>query len=234
MEYIKKNYHDILEDIKLSVGKNNRTLDDVTLVAVTKNVDIEKMEVAKKLGLNNFGENRVQELLRKYEYFGDSVTWHLIGHLQKNKVKYIIDKVELIHSVDSLELAKEINKRASAIGKVQNILIQVNIANDEAKFGISKVEIKQLIIDVEKMDNIKICGFMTIIPNIDKYEVRRNLFDKMLKTSIDNSEFLVHNVDMLILSMGMTNDFREALESGSNMIRIGTGLFGERQDIGGF
>ncbi len=234
MEYIKKNYNDILKDIKESVEKTNRCIDDITLIAVTKNVDIEKMEVAKKIGLTNFGENRVQELLRKYEYFGDSVTWHLIGHLQKNKVKYIIDKVDLIHSVDSVELAEEINKRAGAIGKVQKILIQVNIADDEAKFGVSNEQVKELIVNVEKMDNIKICGFMTIIPYTENSEIRRNFFDKMFKTSIDNSEFLVHNVNMLNLSMGMTNDFREALESGSNMIRIGTGLFGERHDKGGF
>ncbi len=225
MEYIKENYSFILKEISESVQKVNKSLEDVTFVAVTKNVDVAKMEYAKNLGITNFGENRVQEFLTKYEYFGNSVTWHLIGHLQKNKVKYIIDKVDLIHSVDSIELAKEIDKRAKAIDKVQNILIQVNIANDEAKFGIEKNDVPIILKEVAKLNNVKVCGFMTIVSYTENVDLRRSFFDEMYKTTIDNSAYLVHNLSRLTLSMGMTTDFREAIESNSNLVRIGTGLF---------
>ncbi len=225
MEYIKSNYDSILKNISESVLKVNNSLEDVTFVAVSKNVDIERMEYAKSLGITNFGENRVQEFLTKYEHFGNSVTWHLIGHLQKNKVKYIIDKVDLIHSVDSVELAKEIDKRAKAVDKIQKILIQINIANDEAKFGIDKCDVQSVVKDVAKLNNVEICGFMTIVPYTENVALRRTFFDEMYKTSIDNSLFLVHNLDKLILSMGMTTDYKEAVESNSNLVRIGTGLF---------
>ncbi len=225
MEYIKENYDLILKTIGECVQKVNKNLDDVTFVAVTKNVDIERMEYAKKLGITHFGENRVQEFLTKYDYFGDSVTWHLIGHLQKNKVKYIIDKVDLIHSVDSIELAEEIDKRARAVDKVQKILIQINIANDEAKFGIEKSEVADVLNVVAKLNNVEICGFMTIVPYTENVALRRTFFEEMYKTSIDNSTFLVHNLGKLILSMGMTTDYKEAVESNSNLVRIGTGLF---------
>ncbi len=225
MEYIKENYNLILKTIGESVQKVNNTIDNITFVAVTKNVDIERMEYAKSLGITNFGENRVQEFLTKYEHFGNSVTWHLIGHLQKNKVKYIIDKVDLIHSVDSVELAYEIDKRAKAVDKVQKILIQINIANDEAKFGLEKSDVAAMIKEVAKLNNVEICGFMTIVPYTEDVTLRRTFFEKMYETTIDNSTFLVHNLDKLILSMGMTTDYKEAIESNSNLVRIGTGLF---------
>ncbi len=228
MEYIKKNYEEILENIKNSVEKSNNNLDDVTLIAVTKNVEIEKMEYALKLGISNFGENRVQEFLKKYEYFGDSVKWHIIGHLQKNKVKFVVGKVDYIHSVDSIELAEEINRRAQQLGITQKILLQVNIADDENKFGIHSSEINTFVKNVANLDNISLRGFMTIIPFTENSEVRRSFFCEMYKTSIDNLATMVHNVDKINLSMGMTNDYQEAIESNSNMVRIGTGLFGER------
>lgn len=227
MEYIKTNYNEIQENIKQCVEKTNNNFNDITFVAVTKNVDIKKMEYAKKLGISNFGENRVQEFLKKYEYFGDSVTWHLIGHLQKNKVKYIIDKVDLIHSVDSKELADEINKRAKKINKVQKILIQVNIAEDINKYGVSENEIPHLLNYVANLNNVELCGFMTIIPYSENIEEHKKFFSKMYETSIDNTHTLVHNVDKIFLSMGMTNDYQDALMFNSNMVRIGTGLFGE-------
>ncbi len=225
MEYIKNNYELILKTIGESVQKVNKNINDITFVAVTKNVDIERMEYAKSLGITQFGENRVQELLTKYEHFGNSVKWHLIGHLQKNKVKYIIDKVDLIHSVDSLELAREIDKRAKAVDKIQKILIQINIANDEAKFGLEKNEVSEVIKEVAKLNNVEICGFMTIVPYTENVALRRTFFEEMYKTSIDNWAFLVHNECKLILSMGMTTDYKEAIESNSNLVRIGTGLF---------
>ncbi len=228
MEYIKENYKEIIENIKDSVEKSNNNFEDITVIAVTKNVEIEKMEQAKALGLTNFGENRVQEFLKKYEHFGDSVKWHIIGHLQKNKVKYVVGKVDLIHSVDSIELLEEINKRAEKLDVVQKVLVQVNIANDENKFGIEKNEIANFFKSVEKMHNVLICGFMTIIPMTENAEISRSFFAEMYKTSIDNSRFIVHNVDKVFLSMGMTNDYQEAIKSNSNMIRVGTGLFGDR------
>ncbi len=228
MEYIKKNYEEILENIKKSVEKSYNEFDDITLIAVTKNVEVDKMEYALNLGITNFGENRVQEFLKKYEYFGDRVIWHLIGHLQKNKVKFVVGKVDYIHSVDSIELAKEIDSRAKKLGITQKILLQVNIANDENKYGIHRSEINTFIEDVANLDNIAICGFMTIIPFTENSELRRSYFHEMYKSSIDKLATIVHNVDKIKLSMGMTNDYQEAIESNSNMVRIGTGLFGER------
>ncbi len=228
MDYIKKNYDEILGNIKKSVEKSNNDFSDITLIAVTKNVEIDKMAYAKELGIKDFGENKVQEFLRKYDYFGDSVNWHLIGHLQKNKVKYVVGKVEYIHSVDSVELLEEINKRAKKIGVVQKVLLQVNIANDEKKFGIQRCDVEEFFEVVAKMDNVQFCGFMTIIPFTENSELRRSYFYELYKTSIDNLATIVHNVDKIKLSMGMTNDYQEAIESNSNMVRIGTGLFGER------
>lgn len=225
MNCIKNNYEAILKNVENSVQKSNRSIEDITIVAVTKNVSIEKMTMAKELGITNFGENKVQELLKKFEIFGNNVTWHFIGHLQKNKVKYIVDKVDLIHSVDSIALCNEINKRAKAIDKVQKVLLQVNIGKDDAKFGIDEKEIREFISDVEKMNNVEICGFMTIIPFTENSDIRRSFFKELYEKGIDNSKFLVHNVNKLTFSMGMTSDYQEAVEENSNMIRIGTGLF---------
>ncbi len=228
MDYIKKNYEEILNNIGKSVEKSNNDFSDITLIAVTKNVEIDKMDYAKEIGIKDFGENKVQEFLRKYEHFGNTVTWHLIGHLQKNKVKYVVGKADYIHSVDSKELLEEINRRAKKLNVVQKILLQVNIANDEKKFGIQSDEIGDFVEFVAKMDNVCFCGFMTIIPFTENSELRRSYFHEMYKTSIDNLATIVHNVDKIKLSMGMTNDYQEAIESNSNMVRIGTGLFGER------
>lgn len=186
------------------------------------------IDEAISLGIKNIGENRVQELTRKYDIIGNKVKYHMIGHLQSNKVKYIIDKVELIHSLDRISLAKELDKRAKMNDLIINTLIQVNIAEEESKYGLRVDEVIPFIEKLAKLDNINVKGLMTIAPYAENPEDIRWVF-KDLKELANNIKTMEYkNVDMEILSMGMTNDYKIAIEEGSNMIRIGTGLFGKR------
>lgn len=225
---IKSNIEYIRELKAKAAEKSGRTGDDVLLVAVTKLHSPEEINEAIDCGITDIGENKVQEIMNKYEAV-KPVRWHLIGHLQTNKVKYIIDKVCMIHSVDSFNLAKEINKRAAQHDLVMDILIQVNSAEEESKFGIGTDEVDALIAEIaENCPNIRIRGLMCIAPYAeDTNEVRpyfaevKALFDKYKEKKTDN-------IDFEYLSMGMTNDFEVAVEEGSNLIRVGTAIFGVR------
>lgn len=215
-------------DINENITKTLRTIKEgVTLIAVSKTKPIEMLEEAYKSGIRDFGENKVQELCEKYDEFHKDVRWHLLGHLQRNKVKYIVGKVNLIHSVDSIELLREIEKRYKKENLIANILIQINIGRETQKYGVLEENIYDIMEEVKSCDNVKVKGLMAIIPKGNKEE-NKAYFDKMYNIfrELKNKQF--KNVSMDILSMGMTHDYLEAIEAGSNMVRIGEGIFGKR------
>ena len=225
---IKSNIEYINELKAKAAEKSGRTGDDVMLVAVTKLHSPEEMNEAIDAGITDIGENKVQEIMDKYDRV-KPVRWHLIGHLQTNKVKYIIDKVSMIHSVDSLHLAKEINKRAAQHDLTMDILIQVNSAMEESKFGITTEETDQLIRDIsQQCENIRIRGLMCIAPFEEDPDDARPYFAEVKKLYDKYAEEQIERVDFKYLSMGMTNDFEAAIEEGSNLIRVGTAIFGYR------
>jgi len=212
----------ILTRIDKAARLSGRTAKDITLIAVSKMHSIEEINEAISLGLVNLGENKVQELCTKYGKTIKDVNWHLIGHLQTNKVKQAVDKVCLIHSVDSMHLAEEIDKRCKEIGKTMDILIQVNAAGEEQKSGISCEEVIPLVDQIrERLSNVRVRGLMHIAPAADNPEEVRKYF-KDVKNVYDKL------ADVDILSMGMSGDFEVAIEEGANMVRIGTLIFGER------
>lgn len=228
MGIISDNVDNIMNQVKELCESKKQDYNNVTVIAVTKTIDTARIKEAIDSGITDIGENKVQEIMDKYEDLKDISNIHLIGHLQSNKVKYIIDKVKLIHSVDSLSLMKEINKRANKAGIDVNVLIQVNVADEDSKFGIKMEEVEDLVINASQFDNIRIKGLMTIAPFAENPEDVRLVF-RALKEKYDelaNKEY--KNVEMKYLSMGMTNDYHVALEEGSNMIRVGTGIFGKR------
>ena len=183
---------------------------------------------AYEAGSRDFGENKVQEIMDKYPNLPADIRWHMIGHLQRNKVKYIIDKVSLIHSVDSLRLAEEISTQANRKQVCANILVEVNIAQEESKFGTSRNEALQLVEDISRLPNISVKGLMTIAPFVTNPEDNRRYFRQIRELSVDIMEKNIDNVTMSILSMGMTGDYMVAIEEGATMVRVGTGIFGER------
>jgi len=227
---IKENIDDIVKRIEVTCKKAGRNPNDITLIAVSKTVESPKVREALEAGIDNLGENRVQELIKKYEDLKDTgIKWHMIGHLQKNKVKYIIDKTVLIHSVDSLSLAEEIDKRAKNKGLVANVLIELNIGEEESKFGIKEENVYDFIKSLEDFENIRVLGLMTVAPFCENPEDVRWVFKKMKDIYDKISTMNLKNAEMKYLSMGMTNDFEIAIEEGSNMIRIGTAIFGARK-----
>lgn len=227
---IKENYDGILKRIEATCKKTGRNPKDIKVIAVSKTVDSERAKNAIEAGVEHLGENRVQELVKKYEELEViDVKWHMIGHLQKNKVKYIIDKVELIHSVESLSLAEEINKRAEKNDLVANVLIELNIGEEESKFGISEDHVYDFIKSMEDFENIKVLGLMTVAPFCEDPEDVRWVFKRMKNIYDKVSTMNFKNTEMKYLSMGMTNDFEIAIEEGSNIIRIGTAIFGARK-----
>lgn len=227
---IKENIDIILERVANAARRSGRSLEDITVIAVSKTVDAEKAREAVEGGLVNLGENRVQELVNKFEQLSDTnVKWHLIGHLQKNKVKYIIDKTVLIHSVESIELANEINKRALQHNLIANVLIELNIGEEESKFGISEEGVYEFVKSMEQFDNIKVLGLMTVAPFDENPEDVRWVFKKMKEIYDKISGMKLKNTEMKYLSMGMTNDFEIAIEEGANIVRIGTAIFGARK-----
>lgn len=229
METIKQNLNNIRASIKDATTKANREERDITLLAVTKTVDVEEILEAMDNGITDVGENKPQELSRKYEAIGDKVNWHLIGSLQTNKVKYIIDKVHMIHSLDREALCEEIQKRAEGINKIINCLVQVNISKEESKQGIEAENAIDFIKKVSKeYPNIKVRGLMTMAPFTDDADEIRKIFKGLKKLSIDIKDLSIPNVSMDYLSMGMSNDYEIAIEEGSNIVRIGTSIFGER------
>ena len=214
--------------IQAACDRAGRKREEVTLIAVSKTKPIEMLQEAYDLGVRVFGENKVQEITAKYDALPDDIHWHMIGHLQTNKVKYIIDKVELIHSVDSLHLAKQIEKEAVKKGVDAQILVQVNIAQEDTKFGIDGPEVMSLVEEISKFPHVHIRGLMTSAPFVANPEENRCYFKKLHKLFVDIREKNIDNVSMDILSMGMTNDYEVAIEEGATMVRVGTGIFGAR------
>ena len=226
---IKENIKEVQNIIAQECEKAGRSPSDVTLIAVSKTKPVELLKEAYAYGCRDFGENKVQELLDKYEALPSDIRWHMIGHLQRNKVKYIVDKVYMIHSVDSLRLAEEISKEASKKNVCVNILIEVNVADEETKYGVSCEEVRQLVCDIAKLPNIRIKGLMTIAPFVDDAEENRLHFQKLKKIAVDIMQKNIDNIDMEILSMGMTGDYPVAVSEGATYVRVGTGIFGIRQ-----
>lgn len=225
---LKENYENIEAEIKKACERAGRKREDVLLISVSKTKPLAMVEEAVKLGYQVFGENKVQELTDKYENISKPVCWHMIGHLQTNKVKYIVDKADYIHSVDSLRLAKEIQKEAAKKNVVCKILLEVNVADEATKFGLRTEEVEDFILQIKDFPNILICGFMTIAPYVKNPEDNRMYFRTLRHLLLDINSKNIDNVNMNVLSMGMTNDYQVAIEEGSTMVRIGTGIFGER------
>ena len=219
---------DVEARIQAACARAGRRREEVTLIAVSKTKPKEMIEEAYGLGIRTFGENKVQELTEKQEALPKDIHWHMIGHLQTNKVKYILDKTELIHSVDSIKLAETIEKEAAKRNLISKILIEVNVAEEESKFGIKMEEVLPFIEKISIFPHIRICGLMTIAPFVENPEENRVIFANLHKLSVDITQKNIDNVKVNILSMGMTNDYEVAIEEGATMIRVGTGIFGKR------
>lgn len=225
---IKENLLQVEENIVNACKRAGRDRSEVTLIAVSKTKPISMIEEVMEEGIVDFGENKVQELTMKYDTIQTPLKWHLIGHLQRNKVKYIVDKTHLIHSVDSLRLAEQIDEEARKKDIVANILIQVNIANEDTKFGLKKEEVVPLLEAISPLKNVRVKGLMTIAPFVENCEDNRVHFCNLHKLYVDIKCKNIDNIDMDILSMGMTGDYQVAIEEGATMVRVGTGIFGER------
>lgn len=225
---LKERLEEVEEKIQEACRRAGRDRSEVTLIAVSKTKPAEILKEAYDLGVRVFGENKVQELTEKFEVLPKDIRWHMIGHLQTNKVKYIADKVELIHSVDSLRLAETIEKEAAKRGRVIDILVEVNVAEEESKFGLKKKEVIPFIEKVAGFSHINVRGLMTIAPFVENPEKNRSVFADLRKLSVDITAKNIDNVNVSILSMGMTNDYEVAIEEGATMVRVGTGIFGAR------
>ena len=225
---IKENLEEVEQRIQAACRRAGRKREEVTLIAVSKTKPVEDLKEAYQLGIRTFGENKVQELTEKYEVLPKDIHWHMIGHLQTNKVKYIVDKAELIHSVDSLKLAETIEKEAAKKNCIVSILIEVNVAQEESKFGVHTDEVLPLIEKISRFPHVRIQGLMTIAPFVQNSEANRTIFRTLQKLSVDIMQTNIDNVNVSILSMGMTNDYEVAIEEGATMVRVGTGIFGAR------
>lgn len=226
---IELNLAEVRRKIRLAAERSGRKAEDILLVAVSKTVSAEAIEAAMEKKVHDFGENRVQELMGKYDILGERCNWHLIGRLQTNKVKYIIDKVTMIHSLDRLELAEEIQKRAAMCNRVMNVLVQVNISGEDTKAGIDPKDLSSFLRKMKLMPNIRVKGLMTIAPIADDQEDIRWVFRDLKKISVDIEREKLDNMSMQYLSMGMSQDYEIAIEEGANIVRIGSSIFGKRQ-----
>ena len=225
---LQDNLKKVQENIRKACKKAGRNEEEVTLIAVSKTKPLSDLEEILDAGVIEFGENKVQELCDKFEHIKSPVHWHMIGHLQTNKVKYIVDKVCLIHSVDSLKLASQISKEAEKKQVECDVLIEVNVAQEESKFGITTDETLALIREVAALPHVHIKGLMTIAPFVDDPEENRPVFRSLYELSKTVAKEQIPDVSMEILSIGMTNDYMVAIEEGATMVRVGTGIFGER------
>ena len=225
---LKENLQKVEERIAAACMRAGRRREDVTLIAVSKTKPVDMLREAYDLGIRVFGENKVQELTEKYDRLPEDIRWHMIGHLQTNKVKYIVGKTELIHSVDSLNLAEMIEKESQKHGCVTDILVEVNVAEEESKFGLRMEEVIPFIEKIVQYPHINVRGLMTIAPFVENPEENRTIFADLHKLYVDIKEKNIDNGTVSILSMGMTNDYEVAIEEGATMVRIGTGIFGAR------
>ena len=218
----------VRENINQACMRSGRNPEDVTLIAVSKTKPVSMIEEALQSGILDYGENKVQEIVDKYEKLPKDIRCHMIGHLQRNKVRQVIDKVGLIHSVDSLRLAEQIETEAARLGITADILLEVNVAREESKYGFFLEEVGQAIDAIRGFSHIKIRGLMTIAPFVENPEENRAIFKKLYDLSVDMKSKNIDNVTMDVLSMGMTGDYEVAIEEGATMIRVGTGIFGAR------
>ena len=225
---IRENIEEVKEKIRLACVKSERDMNDVTLIAVSKTKPLPMLQEAYECGIRDFGENKVQELMEKIPAMPDDIRWHMIGHLQRNKVKYIVDKVYMIHSVDSLRLAEEISKEACKKNVCVNILVEVNVAGEENKFGVTCEDASAFIENIAQLKNIRIRGLMTSAPFVDNPEDNRKYFKQLKQLLVDINQKNIDNVCMDVLSMGMTNDYTVAVEEGATHVRVGTAIFGAR------
>lgn len=227
---IADNLQHIREQMTNACVSAGRNPDEVTLLAVTKTVDADRINAAIRLGVQQIGENRVQEFLGKRDdLLLTDVQTHLIGHLQTNKVRQIVGKVQMIQSVDSLRVATAIDRCSRELGIVTPILVEVNIGGEEAKSGASSENLEELLIAIAPLQGIEVRGLMTVPPILHKESEKREIFSKMYQLFVDIREKKLDNITMQILSMGMSGDYREAILEGSTMVRVGSALFGERQ-----
>ena len=226
MEIIKNNLEIINEKIKKAALKASRNPEEIKLVAVTKTATIEQIEEAISAGVEIIGENKVQEAKEKYQILTPDIEWHLVGHLQTNKVKYAIEIFDLIHSVDGIKLAKEIDRRSLQFGMITNVLVEVNISGEETKYGIKPEEVEPFLKEISEFSRIRVKGLMTIAPIVEDKEEVRPYFRKLRELSKEIKKKNIKNVRMDYLSMGMTEDFEVAVEEGANIVRIGRGIFG--------
>ena len=225
---IKENIQDVERKVTASCGKADRIPGEVTLVAVSKTKPVSLLKEAYEAGIRDFGENKVQELMDKIPQMPSDVRWHMIGHLQRNKVKYIIDKVAMIHSVDSLRLAEEISREAAKRNLTADILVEVNIAGEESKYGVTAQEAPSLVEKIAELPAVRVRGLMAIAPFTENPEENRPYFQKMRKLCVDIEGKNIDNVNMTVLSMGMSGDYTVAVEEGATCVRVGTGIFGAR------
>ena len=225
---VQNNLEIIEQKIQAACQRAGRDRSEVTLIAVSKTKPVSMIREAMDCGLQVFGENKVQELCDKYEELPKDLQWHMIGHLQRNKVKYLIGKTALIHSVDSLRLAQAVQEEAAKKGAVMDILLEVNAAEEESKFGLAVEEVLPLVRQIAPFPNLRVKGLMTVAPFVQDPEENRKYFRTLKQLAVDINDKNIDNVHVNILSMGMTNDYEVAIEEGATMVRIGTGIFGER------
>ncbi|MCI8268156.1 MAG: YggS family pyridoxal phosphate-dependent enzyme [Lachnospiraceae bacterium] len=227
-EYISSHLRQVQERIQCACNRSGRDTHEVTLIAVSKTKPLEALQLAYDCGVRDFGENKVQEILQKAPQMPKDTRFHMIGHLQRNKVRQVLPFVTMIHSVDSLRLAEEIQQEAKRISKIVDILLEVNVAGEESKFGFSPEELINIIQQICNFSHIHVCGLMTIAPFVENPEQNRDVFKKLFQLYVDIKHKNIDNISMSVLSMGMTGDYEVAVEEGSTMIRVGTGIFGAR------
>lgn len=216
------------ENIQKACDRAGRKREEVTLIAVSKTKPVSMLSEIYDCGMRDFGENKVQEICEKRDLLPSDIRWHMIGHLQRNKVKYIAGHVALIHSVDTYRLAEEINIQAKKAGRIIPLLLEINIAGEATKFGLRLEEAVELAWEMSKLDGLRIKGLMTVAPYTENPEENRPYFQKMRELSVDIAKENIDNVSMDILSMGMTGDYMTAIEEGATIVRVGTGIFGAR------
>lgn len=225
---ISENLAEVQRRIREACGRSGRSADDVTLIAVSKTKPLEDLQTAYAAGSRNFGENKVQEIVQKAPQMPQDTRFHMIGHLQRNKVRQVLPLVKLIHSVDSLRLAEQIEADAAKAGLDIDILLEVNVAGEESKFGLAPEEVEETARRISSLSHVHIRGLMTIAPFVDDPEDNREIFKKLYQLAVDIRSKNIDNIDMSVLSMGMTGDYEVAVEEGATMIRVGTGIFGAR------
>ncbi|MFT4107225.1 MAG: YggS family pyridoxal phosphate-dependent enzyme [Lacrimispora sp.] len=225
---VRENLEEVRKRILEACKRAGRNPEEVTLIAVSKTKPVDMLTEAYNSGVRDFGENKVQELTEKCSVLPEDIRWHMIGHLQRNKVKQVIDKAALIHSVDSIRLAEQIQEEAAKKAVIADILLEINVAEEESKFGFKLEETEAAIREISTFPHVKIKGLMTIAPFVENSEENRPVFQKLNQFYVDMQRKNIDNVNMTVLSMGMTGDYEVAIEEGATLVRVGTGIFGTR------